>query len=168
MHTILFADDTTILIESDHVSTALQLMNKELQKLNTWLTGNKLSLNISKTHYMVFDRGKEKKDQESLYLNTILIERVKFTKFLGVIIDEKLTWTHHISYIKNKISKGFGIILRARKFFNKSALLKLYNSFVLPYLIYCVEIWGNASEIHILPIITLQKKFYVPLRFLRT
>ena len=62
---------------------------------------------------MVFDRGKEKNDQDSLYLNKILIERVKFTKFLGVIIDEKLTWTHHISYIKNKISKGFGIILRA-------------------------------------------------------
>ena len=43
---------------------------------------------------MVFDRGKEKKDQDSLYLSKILIERVKFTKFLGVIIDEKLTWTH--------------------------------------------------------------------------
>ena len=165
MHTILFADDTTILIESDHVSTALKLMNKELQKLNTWLTANKLSLNISKTHYMVFDRGKEKNDQDSLYLNKILIERVKFTKFLRVIIDEKLTWTHHISYIKNKISKGFGIILRARKFFNKSALLKLYNSFVLPYLIYCVEIWGNASEIHILPIITLQKKIVRAITF---
>ena len=90
MHTILFADDTTILIESDHVSIALKLMNKELQKLNTWLTANKLSLNISKTHYMVFDRGKEKKDQDSLYLNKILIERVKFTKILWVIIDKKL------------------------------------------------------------------------------
>ena len=63
-----------------------------------------------------------------------------------IIIDEKINWTHHISYIKNKISKGFGIILRARKLFTKSTLLKLYNSFVLPYLIYCVEIWGNASE----------------------
>ena len=100
-------------------------MNKELQKINTWLTANKLSLNISKTHYMVFDCGKKKLDQDSLYLNKILMERNKFTKFLGAIIDEKLTWTHHISYIKNKISKGFGIILRARKFFNKSALLKL-------------------------------------------
>ena len=114
MHTILFADDTTISIESDHVSAALKLMNKELQKLSTWLTANKLSLNISKTHYMVFDRSKEKKDQDSLYLNKFLIERVKFTKFLGVIIEEKLTWTLHISYIKNKISKGFGIILRAK------------------------------------------------------
>ena len=62
--------------------------------------------------HMVFDRGKEKKDQDSRCLNKILIERVKFTKFLGVIIDKKLTWAHHISYkIKNKISKEFGIIL---------------------------------------------------------
>ena len=160
MHTIPFADDTTILIKSDTASTAIISMNRELEKLSIWLTANKLSLNISKTHYMVFDRGKEKTDQYSLFLNNILIDRVKYTKFLGVIIDEKLNWTHHISYIKNKISKGFGIILRARKFFTKSTLLKLYNSFVLPYLIYCVEIWGNASEIHILPIVTLQKKMF--------
>ena len=108
---------------------------------------------------MVFDRGKEKTDQYSLFLNNILRDRVKYTKFLGVIIDEKWNWTHHISYIKNKISTGFGIILRARNFFTKSTLLKLYNLFVLPYLIYCVEIWGNASEIHILPIITLKKNY---------
>ena len=158
MHTILFADDTTILIKSDTASTAIISVNRELEKLSIWLTANKLSLNISKTHYMVFDRGKEKTDQYSLFLNNILIDRVKYTKFLGVIIDEKLNWTHHISYIKNKISKRFGIILRARKLFTKSTLLKLYSSFVLPYLIYCVEIWGNASEIHILPIITLKKK----------
>ena len=63
---------------------------------------------------MVFGRGKKKKDHDSLYLNKILIERGKFAQFLEVIIDEKLTWTHNISYIKNMISMGFGIILRAR------------------------------------------------------
>ena len=86
MHTILFADDTTILIKSDTASTAIISMNRELEKLSIWLTVNKLSLNISKTHYMVFDRGKEKTDQYSLFLNNILIDRVKYTKFLGVVI----------------------------------------------------------------------------------
>ena len=157
MPTILFGDLTTILIESGTASAAIISMNRELEKLSIWLTANKQSSNISKTHYMVFDRGKEKNEQYSLLLNKILIGRGKHTQFLGVIIDEKLIWTYHISYIKNKISKGFGIILRARKFFTKSTLLKLYNSFVVPYLIYCVDIWGNASEIHILPIIRLQK-----------
>ena len=128
MHTILFADYTTILIKSDTATKAIISMNRELEKLSIWLTANKLSLNISKTHYMVFDRGKEKTDQYSLFLNNILIDRVKYTKLLGVIIDEKLNWTHHISYIKNTISKGFGIILRARQFFIKSTLLKSLRS----------------------------------------
>ena len=59
---------------------------------------------------------------------------------------------------KNKIAKGFGIILRARKFFNKKILLNLYHAFIFPYLIYCVEMWGNAANIYLDPLIKLQKK----------
>ena len=53
---ILFADDTTVIVESDSVSNAIALMNLELIKLNIWLQANKLTLNTTKTHYMVFDR----------------------------------------------------------------------------------------------------------------
>ena len=61
--------------------------------------------------------------------------------------------------IKNKISKGFDIILRARKFFTQKTLQNLYHSFIFPYLIlYCVEIWGSAPDAHLLPLILLQKK----------
>ena len=59
---------------------------------------------------------------------------------------------------KNKISKGMGIILKARKVLKKKVLLQLYHSFVTPYLIYCLEIWGNASDIHLQPLITTHKK----------
>ena len=106
---------------------------------------------------MVFDRGKKESGNNLLTLNNKSIGYVKCTKFLGVIIDEQLNWLNHISYVKNKISKGFGIILRARKFFTKKTLSSLYNAFILPYLLYCVEIWSNAADCHILPIITLQK-----------
>ena len=62
MHIILFADDSTILIKSNSASKAIISMNRELEKLTSsiWLTANKLSLNISKTHYLVFDHGKKK------------------------------------------------------------------------------------------------------------
>ena len=66
--------------------------------------------------------------------------------------------TNHILYVKNKIAKGFGIILRARKFFNKKTLLNLYHAFIFSYLIYCVEIWGNAANKYLDPLIKLQKK----------
>ena len=136
---ILFADDTTVIVESDSVSDAIALMNLELIKLNIWLQANKLTLNTTKTHYMVFDRGRKQSGNNLLTLNNESIGYVKFTKFLG----EQLNWLNHISYVKNKISKGFGIILRARKFFTKKTFSNLYNAFILPYLLYCVEIWGN-------------------------
>ena len=116
---ILFADNTTVIVESDSVSDAIALMNLELIKLNIWLQTNKLTFNTTKTHYMVFDRGKKQSGNNLLTLNNNSMGYVKFTKFFGVIIDEQSNWLNHISYVKNKISKGFGIILRAQKFFTK-------------------------------------------------
>ena len=116
---ILFVNDTTVIVESDSVSDAIALINIELIKLNIWLQANKLTLNTTKTHYMVFDRGKKQSGNNLLTLNNNSIGYVKFTKFFGVIIDEQSNWLNHISYVKIKISKGLGIILRARKFFTK-------------------------------------------------
>ena len=124
-------------------------LNSELAKLTDWLKANKLSINVSKTHYMVFHRSRRKLDKEDILLDNTIIKQVTFTKFLRIIIDDKLKWIHHISYIKNKISKGMGIILKNRKVLKRKVLLQLYHSFVIPYLIYCVEIWGNASDIHL-------------------
>ena len=155
---ILFADDTSVYIEADKESDLIKTLNEELAKLNIWLNANKLTINIAKSHYMVFHRGRRKSNICNPILNNVSLERVQCTKFLGIIIDDGLKWTNHISYIKNKIAKGFGIILRARKFFNKKTLLNLYHAFIFPYLIYCVEIWGNAANIYLDPLIKLQKK----------
>ena len=115
-------------------------------------------INVSKTHYMVFHRSRRKLDKEDILLDNTTIKQVTFTKFLGIIIDDKLKWIHHISYIKNKICNGMGSILKARKVLKRKVLLQLYHSFVIPYLIYCVEIWGNASDIYLHQLITTQKK----------
>ena len=112
---------------------------------------------MSKTHYMVFHRARRKIDHKDIILNNYILQ-VHFTKKLGVIIDDKLKWANHISYIKNKIAKGMGILLNARKVLKIKVLLQLYHSFVYPYLIYCSEVWGNASDIHPHPLIILQKK----------
>ena len=74
------------------------------------------------------------------------------------IIDAKLNWVSHITYVKNKIAKGIGIIKKARPFLNKSVLSDLYHTFIYPYLIYCVEVWGSAKKVHLTPVMLLQKK----------
>lgn len=86
------------------------------------------------------------------------ISLVEHTKFLGVILDSKLTWYLHIKQIHSKISKGIGIICRAKRLLNKPSLLTLYNSFIYPYLTYCIEVWGAAADTYLDKILKLQKK----------
>ena len=88
-----------------------------------------------KTHYILFRRPKSKvKLSNSLSINGTLIEHVKSTKFLGIMIDEQLKFCEHIQYIKGKISRGLGIIYKAKTKCNKSTLLTLYYFFSLPLL----------------------------------
>ena len=112
---ILFADDTSVFIEGDNIESAIEILNSELEKISTWLTENKLTLNVSKSHFMIFHRARIKTDSIKIALGKSRIKQVPFTKFLGVIIDDKLNFDNHISYIKNKISKGLGILIKAKK-----------------------------------------------------
>ena len=112
---ILFADDTTVLIEGNNLDVIITSLNSELDRINTWLKYNKLSLNVTKTHYMVFHRARRKVSHNKLFINNSMVTQVNCSKFLGIILDNKLNWTSHIAYIKNKIAKGMGILLKARK-----------------------------------------------------
>ena len=108
---------------------------------------------------MVFHRGKRKcLGNIGLYIDGIEIKETPTMKYLGVIIDAKLNWVSHITYVKNKIAKGIGIIKKARPFLNKSSLSNLYYTFIYPYLIYCVEVWGSAKKVHLSPVMLLPKK----------
>ena len=70
-----------------------------------------------------------------------------------------MKWTeHNIQYIKNKISKSIGILINIRPYLDKVTLRNQYFTFVYPYLLYCVEVWGNACDTHLDPIIKIQKK----------
>ena len=86
------------------------------------------------------------------------IKRDHKTKFLGVILDEKLTWADHIFYIKGKIAKGLGIICKARKLLNAQTLRTLYYCFVYPYMNYCIDVWGDTCKSYLEPLVKLQKK----------
>ena len=157
LFSILFADDTTVLIEGSSYNNITTILNKELIKIDTWLQANKLTVNTKKTHYMIFHRARLK-PTINVFIRQDKISLTRSTQFLGIIIDDKLKWTEHIAYVKNKISKSSGILSKARNYIDKKTLKQFYYSFVYPYLIYGIEIWGNASNIHLDPIIKLQKR----------
>ena len=94
----------------------------------------------------------------SLRMSKTEIERVHSTKFLGVIVDDKLNWKQHIGLLKGKLSKCIAVIYKASTILDSASLLTLYNSMFLPYISYCAEIWGNAFKSNLQCITIAQKR----------
>ena len=86
------------------------------------------------------------------------LERQKSGKFLGVILDEKLTFKEHLATITSKVSKIVGLFYNLKKQFPLDVIHKLYYSLVYPHLNYCILAWGSAKRTYINPIILLQKR----------
>ena len=133
---ILYADDTTVIIKDKDISILLQTLNVELEKLSIWLKANKLSLNAKKTYYLVFHRARIKINITAVVImNDTLLNRANQVKYLGIIIDHKLNWVQHITYVKNKIAKGIDIMYKASRFLSKVCLTNLYHTYIYHYLI---------------------------------
>ena len=108
---------------------------------------------------MMFRRTRIKHNTNfKIIINNDIVDYKNNTKFLGVIIDNKLNWDAHILYIKSKISKSIGILLKIRKILQNNTMRNMYFTFIYPYLIYCIEVWGNAHQTHLDPLIKIQKK----------
>ena len=156
--TILFADDTTIYESSTDVKYLYTNMNKNLENLSDWFKSNKLSLNISKTNYILFTNSKTNVEHFKLHICNTQIDRTNKTKFLGLHIDTNLKWNYHIDYIKARISGSLYAINKIKHFVPTSLLVTLYYSLVYPYLIYGITLWGSAAKNHLSKIIIMQKK----------
>ena len=88
----------------------------------------------------------------------VSLERKIYVKYLGVLIDDNLSWKHHINYIATKISKGIGIIARLRHSVPHTTLLNINRSLIEPYISYCLVAWGQSASTHLKKIVILQKR----------
>ena len=155
---IMYADDTNIFLAGNNLNEMTTNFNRELEELSTYFRSNRLSLNLTKTHAMIFSTNHHTRQQTlNLKIDDSVIETVCSTTFLGVKIENSLSWSSHINYIANKISKVIGAIKKASKVLNRETLLSLYSSLIDPYIQYCNLIWGNAPKTHLNRILILQK-----------
>ena len=159
-HTLpfLFADDTNLFKSGSDLAAMENAINTELRIISEWLKVNKLSLNIKKTKYMLFTKKRNYVDSINIEIEGQSIDETGSTKFLGVIIDKQLNWKEHISHVTSKVSRGIGILIKARHLLNKDALVSLYYSFIYPYMTYCNHVWGNTYPTNLSRLVLLQKK----------
>ena len=156
---LLFADDSNAFISGSDINDLILEINNELKQLVIWINIIKLSLNIDKTHYMIFTSSKHlAKTKNNVVIKNIIISQVTTTKFLGVILDDKLTWKPHIASVKGKLSKCIGILTKVRNVLNKKGMILLYYSFLYPYLSFCIEVWGKSCPTYLSSLFIVQKR----------
>ena len=135
---VLFADDTNLFFSGKCIKYICKVMSMEIIKLKSWFALNKLTLNISKTNYIVF--GKVDKDELiNVSIHEFILTRVCSTQFLGVQINKGLSWKEHIKLGTSKLIKVSGIIFRTKRVLNYD-LYTICCSLFLPYINYCSEI----------------------------
>ncbi len=115
-HCILFADDTSIYCSSNNLATLRSDFEKDMGSLSGWFCANKLSLNISKTNFLLFKPKHihQVLDVDELTIGDRVIKRVRTTKFLGLYIDDGLEWGDHIEHVAKKVSSGSYAIRTAK------------------------------------------------------
>ena len=145
---VLYADDAALLISANTLTKLNQEVNKESKSFLNWLNANKLTLNYKKTKYMIITNkvySLKYRKKFRLNINKNNIKQVEEFKYLGVILDYKLSWRPHINYLKTKLSSASGVMFRTRKYMPTYAMRLIYNSLVDSYLRYGITSWGTLA-----------------------
>ena len=103
-------------------------------------------------------RSRPPDNELALTINNVVLPRVAATKFLGIIIDDKLSWKPHIQSVQSKLSSVLSIMYKASKLTKTAGMYTLNCSLFHPYLPYCYEIWVNTYPSNVKCLFTLQKK----------
>jgi len=148
---VLFADDTNIFGSGDSLQQILELITSEFKKIKQWFDINMLSINLSKTTFMVFGNGKSNHQAQ---IEGVNIKRVHENKFLGVIIASHKIHQNQTVQKYCSPSKSYKHILELKSL----RILYTVHCLFLPYLNYCVEVWGSTYLHSLQPLVIMQKR----------
>ena len=128
--------------------------------IDMWFQANKLSLNAKKTKYIFFHKPRKKIpfNLPTLKISDTVIKREQSLKFLGVIVDENLSWRNHIDLLENKIAKNVGVLFKASKLLNFSCLKNIYFALIHSYINYANIVWASSCRTGLAKILLKQKQ----------
>ena len=159
----MFADDTQIATASHDIEVITETLNNDLNNVASWLSANKLTLNNSKTEYMII--GSKKRlglvaCDPIINVGNLKINRVETTKSLGLMIDESLNWSAHVDHIFKKVASGLAILRKVREILDFDTLIIIYQSIIQPYFDYCAQVWGCLGKTLVVKVQKLQNRAF--------
>jgi len=158
-HTTIFADDINVHLSNSCCNVLQTTINIELCKTDHWLRANKLSVNCNKTNFMLLNSQKHNPTSFKVIINNHSIAPKNNLKYLGVLLDNELSWKPHVQKVKTQLSRACGVISKLKHYTTQFVLKVVYNSLIHPYLNYSILSWGRASNATIQPLIKLQKGY---------
>ena len=139
---------------------------EELKKVKEWLDVNKLSLNIDKTNFIIFKSPQHSSlETVNIKIGNQPVKQSRYVKFLGVLLDENLSWKYHLSELSKKLARTCGMFFKIRHFLPVDVMICLYNSLFPSFLQYGIVVWGLTYDVHIKPIYLLQKRVVKAIAF---
>ena len=141
---IQFADDTTLYITHHSLPYIRFCLEHDLNILQDWFLANKLTLNVGKSVCILF--GKHRNEKLNIKLGTESIPQVSNTKFLGLWIDQTLSWNEHISKLILKLKSKLTLLQTGKHFLSTHALRILYFAQIHSNLTYGIGIWGSLMK----------------------
>jgi len=146
----MFADDTSISMASDNITDIESAMNTELDNLHQWLNANRLSLNVTKTEFMIM-ASRQKLTAHGdpnieIKINNQKIKKVEQTKTLGITIDKNLNWSAHIDDITKRAASAIGALKRNQMYLSTKSAIKIYEALILPHFDYCSQVWDGLCD----------------------
>ena len=155
----LFADDTTIFLSDSDTHRLEQTLNNELLHVSDWLTANKLSLNVGKSNVLLFRQsGKTAPSPVHITVNGLPVHEKEHAKYLGIILDNKLSFNKHIDHVRSRLVRGNAILSMVRHYVPREILLNTYNAYIQPHIDYGLSVWGYTYKTHLAPIERQQRR----------
>ena len=158
---ILFADDTNIFIRAPSKLEAYHEANKILKLISTYTMLNKLHVNLDKSCFMYFTKSPLNDidgEYPPIIIGTTEIKRVSEAKFLGITIDDKLSWDAHVRSLSRKLASCTGCINQIAPYIPENLHMNLYHTLFESYLTYGISVWGSMSDTKSRKLFLAQKK----------
>ena len=155
----LFADDTCLIVNDSSYVKLIEKVNEEIRSVSKWMNANKLTINMTKSNILVISPKLNKFCfYNSSNYPTTSIPIITTARYLGIILDDKLSFQPHIKLLEGKLSRSLGILRKVKPFLSTSCMLQLYYSFFHSHLQYGILLWGSTSKTYLSKIKVLQNK----------
>jgi len=141
---ILFADDTSIIITSPNACELQKAISASIHQLTKWFQENSLSLNVSKTYFLQFQNKNQNNLHTPVTLDSNSITKANHIKFLGLTINDSMTWKSHIDAILPRLSSACFAIRSVKHFVSQQSLKTIYYAYFHVIMSYGVIFWGKS------------------------